>query len=192
MKNLLIWKQTDTFETCGYIHTDPGTCLFIIEHGDLSTPKPGPFYVSGVSVPDQAEFEKSAEFATIELAQEQAEKFLADWIWSTVIPLVVTPGGYDILVERKRQIEGTSRNPEGRSLEDDKKHHTHRELAHAALCYLCWYIGLDRIEETLQAYWPWDRKWWRSGGVRSVRSLEKAGALIAAEIDRLSLGKEGE
>lgn len=32
--------------------------------------------------------------------------------------------------------------------------------------------------------WPWDKQWWRPGD--RIRELQKAGALIAAELDRLS------
>lgn len=32
--------------------------------------------------------------------------------------------------------------------------------------------------------WPWDEEWWKPS-LDPIRNLEKAGALIAAEIDRL-------
>lgn len=34
-------------------------------------------------------------------------------------------------------------------------------------------------------WWPWDRKWWKPSQDDQVKNLIKAGALIAAEIDRL-------
>jgi hypothetical protein len=34
-------------------------------------------------------------------------------------------------------------------------------------------------------YWPWDREWWKPTPNNRIRELAKAGALIAAEIDRL-------
>ena len=34
--------------------------------------------------------------------------------------------------------------------------------------------------------WPWDQKWWKPTSDDRVRELAKAGALIAAEIDRLN------
>ena len=34
-------------------------------------------------------------------------------------------------------------------------------------------------------YWPWDMKWWKPSDEDPIRNLVKAGALIAAEIDRL-------
>jgi hypothetical protein len=36
--------------------------------------------------------------------------------------------------------------------------------------------------------WPWDSKWWKPG--ERIRELEKAGALIAAEIARLEVERE--
>lgn len=40
-------------------------------------------------------------------------------------------------------------------------------------------------------YWPWEPGWWKPGKGNSyadrVRELVKAGALIAAEIDRLQM-----
>jgi hypothetical protein len=38
--------------------------------------------------------------------------------------------------------------------------------------------------ETPPPNWPWDAKWWKPS-VDHVRNLVKAGALIAAEIDRM-------
>ena len=85
-----------------------------------------------------------------------------------------------ISAERNRQI-----NTEGWSPEHDS---THRrgELAMAAACYL--------LHETGNVYfhpaggmspmaWPWQSALWKPKD--RVRDLVKAGALIAAEIDRL-------
>lgn len=39
--------------------------------------------------------------------------------------------------------------------------------------------------------WPWDKSWWKPTPDDRIRELIKAGALIAAEIDRLQrLNKE--
>lgn len=38
--------------------------------------------------------------------------------------------------------------------------------------------------------WPWDRSWWKPSP-DPIRNLVKAGALIAAEIDRLQRGHNG-
>lgn len=92
------------------------------------------------------------------------------------------PGVLRIIRERVRQVHG-----EGWTAEHDDAEHGYGELARAASCYAC---GDDE-------YWPWDAYWWkpawRIGRVIQtpddarlrIRDLERAGALIAAEIDRL-------
>ena len=89
-----------------------------------------------------------------------------------------------IAAERDRQI-----NDEGWSAKHDDQHEEN-ELAWAA----CYYampcpraLGLGAIVYPLAMYpRTWDRKWCkRLGQYDRVRDLAKAGALIAAEIDRL-------
>lgn len=75
-----------------------------------------------------------------------------------------------IATERQRQIEG-----EGCSQEHDDEH-AGGELADAAACYA---MGRQL------PVWPWDIDWWKPTPNDRVRELVKAGALIAAEIDRL-------
>jgi hypothetical protein len=75
--------------------------------------------------------------------------------------------------ERKRQVE-----KEGWTSDHDDKHDK-SELAHAATCYLN-----TKHQTIIQGFWPWDKKWWKPSENR-IRNLVKAGALIAAEIDRL-------
>lgn len=79
----------------------------------------------------------------------------------------------DIAAERQRQIES-----EGWSVEHDDAH-TDGSMALAAAAYA-------RAPEgpTLPPlYWPWSRDWWKPKSRRS--NLVRAGALIAAEIERL-------
>jgi hypothetical protein len=78
-----------------------------------------------------------------------------------------------IAEERERQI-----TREGWDEEHDDEH-TDNELAVAAACY-----AMPRWHKNrMPARWPWDREWWKPGD--RIRELSKAGALIAAEIDRL-------
>lgn len=91
-------------------------------------------------------------------------------------------GAERIVARRQRQIDM------GYTPEHDA-HHGERELLDAAQTY-AWYawrqIGgadLDRIEGRTPGAWPWLDGWNPSGD--PVVNLEKAGALIAAEIDRL-------
>ena len=78
-----------------------------------------------------------------------------------------------ILAERERQIEKEKFGPE----HDDC--HRRDQLALAAVCYA---MPLKFRE---LKYWPWARYWWRPTPDDRIRELVKAGALIAAEIDRL-------
>jgi hypothetical protein len=77
--------------------------------------------------------------------------------------------------ERQRQIEVEGWTPE----HDDE--HSRRELQFAAVSYVLYAANYD---DPLPRIWPWERKWWKPSDGH-IRNLVKAGALIAAEIDRL-------
>lgn len=93
-----------------------------------------------------------------------------------------------IAQERQRQI-----NTEGWTPAHDDKH-TSAELTNSARAYamaaamqVC---GVKpRIDPPIS--WPWNDKWWKLS-LDPVRNLVKAGALIAAEIDRLQRKNEVE
>ena len=74
-----------------------------------------------------------------------------------------------IAEERKRQIE-----KEGWLAAHDDEH-ANGEMAQAAACYT---LGEDCVE------WPWEEEWWKPKD--RISDLVRAGALIAAEIDRLT------
>jgi len=121
------------------------------------------------------------------------------WEWAGPIPL---PGdapsaagrGGDgvalIAAERRRQVEA-----EGWTAKHDDEH-TGGEIAKAAACYA---LPKKRTMRRVHyqpprdpAYsvrvpvaWPWDAEWWKPTPEDRARELVKAGALIAAEIDRL-------
>ena len=86
--------------------------------------------------------------------------------------------------ERQRQIA-----QEGFTTRHDKKKHPLDQLALAASCYALPEGMRNPISpQEPPLWWPWSRDWWKpSGNTRQgrIRDLEKAGALIAAEIDRL-------
>lgn len=84
-------------------------------------------------------------------------------------------GAQLIAVERARQISAEGYTAEG----DDRQ--TAGELAMAAACYATPPTHRDR---PLPILWPWSGMVWRPSPSR-IRELVKAGALIAAEIDRL-------
>ena len=88
-----------------------------------------------------------------------------------------------ISAERDRQID----EERWTSQHDDK--HTDFELGKAADSYLNTVINPDEEGDEngkpRPAWdWPWDKKWWKPSD-DPIRNLVKAGALIAAEIDRL-------
>ena len=88
-----------------------------------------------------------------------------------------------IAAERARQVEA-----EGWTAEHDDTY-TNGELAKAAFAYLVRFEhGKDRTN-TPPKTWPWASGWWRPS--TPIRNLAKAGALVAAEIDRrLRAGEE--
>lgn len=90
-----------------------------------------------------------------------------------------------INAERKRQIAKEHWGP----WHDD--HHKRKQLAKAAESYLCAHTSPDTYSLEMgkpqkpTAEWPWGKKWWKPSD-DPIRNLVKAGALIAAEIDRLN------
>jgi hypothetical protein len=85
-----------------------------------------------------------------------------------------------IAEERKRQIE-----KEGWTEQHDKEH-SKGELAIAGACYaFAGIYGPDTQNGILTPdFWPWDEEWWKPCPGNRIKELTKAGALIAAEIDR--------
>jgi hypothetical protein len=92
-----------------------------------------------------------------------------------------------IATERKRQVE-----EEGFDMQHDSEMPL-GNMARAAVCYaipekfrqLSVKDGETRIP-LFDAIWPWTMVCWKPAPDNRIRELEKAGALIAAEIDRLS------
>lgn len=92
-------------------------------------------------------------------------------------------GAQLIALERDRQLK-----IEGWTPEHDDKHKKH-ELALAASSYIAVVASPDEDGDEHGKVrpcwdWPWSKKWWKPSD-DPVRNLVKAGALIAAEIDRL-------
>lgn len=84
-----------------------------------------------------------------------------------------------ITAERQRQIE-----KEGWTAEHDVEH-GQGELARVAACYAL----RPFCPITIRSMWPdsWAYEWWKPTPKNRIRELEKSGALIAAEIDRLQI-----
>lgn len=106
-------------------------------------------------------------------------------------PPPVTDAVRDVLAERRRQVEQEGWTPE----HDDE--HDPGVLASAAAAYAGWAADMlyplstgdgDRDREGAPPVaWPWDKSWWKPTTPR--RALEKAGALILAEIERIERAK---
>jgi len=83
--------------------------------------------------------------------------------------------GIDLIKEeRLRQIESEHWTP----AHDDK--HTTFELTRAAVSYAFSVVNIYSVAN----WWPWDWSWYKPSD-DPIRNLVKAGALIAAEIDRI-------
>ena len=97
-----------------------------------------------------------------------------------------------IMQERHRQVRA-----EGWTESHDKQHNI-GELAEAGAGYALSIVAEIKIDQTGAVGdrdyrmrscspngWPWGFEWWKPTPDDFVRQLTKAGALIAAEIDRL-------
>jgi hypothetical protein len=95
-------------------------------------------------------------------------------------------GAERIAAERQRQIE-----IEGWDRLHDSQH-TDGSLVYAAIRYAAQSRpdgANDDLRRMAWSYWGWHEDWWKPCD-DPIRNLEKAGALIAAEIDRLLVVKE--
>lgn len=98
--------------------------------------------------------------------------------------LLYSPGVIAIGRERDRQVTAEGWTPDHDDAHDDGS------MALAACCYAemsaCMALEHDlavRAYGNGHQHWPWAQAWWKPTTAR--RNLEKAGALIAAEIERL-------
>ncbi|WP_306155415.1 hypothetical protein [Roseovarius sp. MMSF_3281] len=100
-------------------------------------------------------------------------------------------GIQSIAAERQRQFEKEGWTPE----HDDT--HSNGEMAGAAACYAMQATldGIERndliqtVRSAIRNLWPWANHWWKPKTRRA--DLVRAGALIAAEIDRLDRLEKG-
>ena len=107
------------------------------------------------------------------------------------------PTGAELIaLERTRQIE-----QEGWTPEHDDMLQNGGDLTLAAVSYsldVCARLCIARdfpqpatlYRKQSRIDWPWDWEWWKPTPANDVRQLVKAGALIAAEIDRLQRQQE--
>lgn len=125
---------------------------------------------------------------------QRAARFLRS---GEAVPVAfVSAGAQRIATERQRILV-----EEGRTTESDLEY-PQGTLATAAACYALPINHAERVDamcfNTAPGSWPWRRKWWKPGRIVDagdgrpgmaradrIRELEKAGALIACEIDVL-------
>jgi hypothetical protein len=105
-----------------------------------------------------------------------------------IAPKISTRGARLIAAERQRQISQEGWTPE----HDDE--HDQGELAGAAVCYVLHALQQDDPyfeddEPWPIPQWPWAVSYWKPSD-DPIRNLVKAGALIAAEIDRLQRAED--
>ncbi len=109
-------------------------------------------------------------------------------VWRLPISGGPLTGAQMIAEERQRQIE-----VEKWSAEHDDNAHAAADLLSAGIAYAeaARHQALHGKRADMQhvriMYWPWDKRWWKP--CDPIRNLVKAGALIAAEIDRLQRAK---
>lgn len=111
--------------------------------------------------------------------------------WPTrLISILLKDGALLIAAERQRQIEQEGFN----KTHDDKYNGTKPgALTMGAICYSTMAGSSPAMRDKLRVahplYWPWNLQWWKPGkdntNASRIRELVKAGALLAAEIDRL-------
>jgi hypothetical protein len=89
-----------------------------------------------------------------------------------------SPGVQAIATERLRQVAVEGWSPE----HDDE--HIHGEIAAAAAAYTM-VSDPDGAGDCADEWWPWDSESWKPS-VDPLRNLARAGALIAAEYDRIA------
>ncbi len=97
-----------------------------------------------------------------------------------------------IAAERQRQVSKEGWTPE----HDDE--HKDGALAMAGAAYAWYYAGCIRPKPAQTdgvhslRLWPWHPSWWKPRNNDPIRNLVRAGALIAAEIDRLQRIKDAQ
>lgn len=106
--------------------------------------------------------------------------FLSEFEKGNIRNICLKKSGVEcILFERERQVE-----EEGWDYEHDTIANNNEQLVEAAALYALPEIR-RAYEYDINNLWPWDKKWWKPTPNDRIRELSKAGALIAAEIDRL-------
>lgn len=130
------------------------------------------------------------KYLTWEQLLERRKEMFRDDAKISALKDSLNDGANLIVKERERQLKEEKYGNE----HDDA--HDSGELALAASCYIYDYLSQPEQKNTVyyrnQAiiFWPWFSCYFKPTPEEPIRQLVKAGALIAAEIDRL-LRKDG-
>jgi hypothetical protein len=95
--------------------------------------------------------------------------------------------GVEIIAEERQRHSKV----EGWTPENDDAY-VFNQLANAAIAYATPPEQRGGGGVIVPECWPWDFNWWKPTPENRVKELAKAGALIAAEIDRLQRKEKGE
>ncbi|MDX2110598.1 MAG: hypothetical protein SFY80_10195 [Verrucomicrobiota bacterium] len=182
--NKLTWKwegHRGGYRGCDAF--DPSTTLFFVEYNDSK------FELYGAFIKDENE---PIPHTTLTAAKSSAEECYGKWLVQVGVEQCrralesIYPGVKAISDERVRQV-----SHEGWTSEDDDRR-TYGQLASAAITYIQAHLVVlhykpeaqpQELIEQMATFWPFDEEWFKP--TSPIRNLEKAGALIAAEIDRL-------
>lgn len=122
--------------------------------------------------------ESTDEQESLQNLQQKLDDALAEnrQLHERLSGVIATTGSYMIAVERERQVKD-----EGYNAEHDQVHEP-MTLARAAVSYiLC--NDEKKCKIARYTYWPWEDKYYKPRDMK--RNLVRAGALVAAAIDRL-------
>lgn len=160
------------------------------DDANLSVKKDVGFAVSEDEIRDAADswvFTENTKWSNNDdSAGDNFGSFIAGVKWAINQIKHINTGVQMIAEERQRQI-----NHEGWTEEHDDQHND-GSLAHAAAAYACAELYRRTTSEgydNTPHMWPFEKQWWKPTPEDRIRELQKSGALIAAEIDRLQRSK---
>lgn len=120
----------------------------------------------------------TTELPDLETANEIADDFNKMSVGDFSTTDIFT--GVDLIaLERQRQIQVEGWTPD----HDDE--HSYGALATAGAMYAMPPYMRTLTKTNVPVLWPWDEYHWKPSPDNRIKELAKAGALIAAEIDRL-------
>lgn len=126
------------------------------------------------------------EHQYVQMTDQQFNDWMKDLDVSFIVPSTVKTGPSLIAAERQRQIDVEGYQPEADAAWTDG------QLAAAAVCYASTAKMREKGQINVYECWPrgFDPNMFKPSPDNRLRDLVKAGALIAAEIDRIIANKK--